>query len=508
MSKPRRTKRAAPEDLYKSCALGGDCFPDVQNKIEGKTLADRLLQIFGSFLYFGGLGIGTGKGTGGVTGYRPFGAAGSATRNPIRITPETIPRPTVPIDPLGGSEIIPLDVLDASSPSVVPLSEGIPENTIISSGTGPTVNIADLDLTTTIDIPTATNAVEHPAVIDTTEEGTAVLDVQSKPPPAKKFILDTTINENIELLPINPTANEQNVNVFVDTHFGGEVVGENIDYSNFAEVSLDNLPRSSTPAQRGNILKRPRDLYNRFTKQIPTDTLETIVRPSRQVTFEFENPAFDDEVSLTFNQDLAEVTAAPNTDFRDIQYLSKPRYSETESGRITYSRLGKRASMQTRSGLVIGERVHFYYNISDIAPAESIELATFGETSHDTIVINTDAESTFINFNDIAHLSEDNLLDENIEDFSNSHLVLSATDEYGDTYTIPTLPPGAGAKVFIPDVASELNYSFPIDTTSIPSYLPTVPYTPLIPTSVTVVGESYNLHPSLLKRKRKHKYIY
>ena len=41
-----RRKRAAVEDLYKSCKLGGDCPPDVVNKVEGKTLADRLLQIF------------------------------------------------------------------------------------------------------------------------------------------------------------------------------------------------------------------------------------------------------------------------------------------------------------------------------------------------------------------------------------------------------------------------------------------------------------------------------
>ena len=68
MSRPRRLKRASDVDLYKSCALGGDCFPDVQNKVEGKTWADTLLKVFGSLIYLGNLGIGTGRGSGGQFG--------------------------------------------------------------------------------------------------------------------------------------------------------------------------------------------------------------------------------------------------------------------------------------------------------------------------------------------------------------------------------------------------------------------------------------------------------
>ena len=30
----RRQKRASAEDLYKQCALGADCLPDVKNKYE------------------------------------------------------------------------------------------------------------------------------------------------------------------------------------------------------------------------------------------------------------------------------------------------------------------------------------------------------------------------------------------------------------------------------------------------------------------------------------------
>ena len=63
MNRSRR-KRASPTDLYKSCAMGGDCIPDVKNKIEGTTLADILLKVFGSVIYLGNLGIGTGRGSG------------------------------------------------------------------------------------------------------------------------------------------------------------------------------------------------------------------------------------------------------------------------------------------------------------------------------------------------------------------------------------------------------------------------------------------------------------
>ena len=511
MSKPRR-KRASPEDLYKSCAQGGDCFPDVQNKIQGTTLADRLLQVFGSILYFGGLGIGTGKGTGGATGYRPFGGGGAARPN-IRIQPEALPRPSVPIDPLGGAEIIPLDVIDATAPSVVPLTEGVPETTIISSGTGPTVTAGDLDVTTQIDINTFTNINEHPAVINVTDEGTTALDVQSLPPPSKKLILDSTVTDQIELLPLNKVYTDQNVNMFVDTHFEGQVVGGDATYTDIVlreEFEIEDIgPKTSTPTEKlQTVVGKAKRAYNRFVKQVPTSTLEAVVNPSRQVIFEVENPAFDDEVSLLFNQELAEVTAAPNPDFRDINYLSRPFFNETETGRVQYSRLGQRASMQTRSGLVIGEKVQFLYNISDIQPVETIELSTLGATSADSTVQDAQAESVFVDAQDITHLSytEDALIDENIEDFANAHLVLTTTDELGDTYDYPTIPPGSGYKLFIPNVDLALTVSSQRTEASVPSFLPEIPFSPLAPSAVTVFGDTFYLNPSLLKRKRKRNF--
>lgn len=268
MSKPRR-KRASPEDLYKSCALGGDCFPDVQNKIQGTTLADRLLQVFGSILYFGGLGIGSGKGTGGATGYRPFGGGGTVSRPSIRIQPESLPKPSVPIDPLGGAELIPLDVIDATAPSVVPLTEGVPETTIISSGTGPTITAEELDVTTQIDLNTFNNINEHPAVINVTDEGTTALDVQTLPPPSKKLILDSTITDQIELVPLHRIYTDQNVNMFVDTHFEGHIVGGDPNFTNIVlreEFEIEEVsPKTSTPTEKlSTAVGKARRIYNCF----------------------------------------------------------------------------------------------------------------------------------------------------------------------------------------------------------------------------------------------------
>lgn len=512
MSKPRR-KRASPEDLYKSCALGGDCFPDVQNKIQGTTLADRLLQVFGSILYFGGLGIGSGKGTGGATGYRPFGGGGTVSRPSIRIQPESLPKPSVPIDPLGGAELIPLDVIDATAPSVVPLTEGVPETTIISSGTGPTITAEELDVTTQIDLNTFNNINEHPAVINVTDEGTTALDVQTLPPPSKKLILDSTITDQIELVPLHRIYTDQNVNMFVDTHFEGHIVGGDPNFTDIVlreEFEIEEVsPKTSTPTEKlSTAVGKARRVYNRFVKHVPTSSLEAVVNPSRQVIFEFENPAFDDEVSLLFNQELAEVTATPNPDFRDINYLSRPFYSETESGRVQYSRLGQRASMQTRSGLVIGEKVQFTYNISDIEPVETIELSTLGTTSADSIIQNAQAESVFIDAQDSTPLSytEDLLLDEPNEDFANAHLVLTTTDDFGDTYDYPVIPPGLGYKLLIPNYNVTLN-SFQLPEASIPTILPEIPFAPYAPSPITVFGDTFYLNPSLLKRKRKQ-YFY
>nr|AYA93790.2 MAG: L2 protein [Human papillomavirus] len=499
MSRLRRTKRASVPDLYASCQLGGDCPTDVKNKVEHTTLADRLLQILGSVVYFGQLGIGSGKGTGGITGYRPLQNIPKVTSNKAI---ETI-RPNIPIDPLGGADIIPPNVIDASAPSVVPLTEiGTPEINIISSGTSTNINLGDLDITTTVDpISTTTGAAEHPAVINTTDEGTSVIDVQSGPPPPKRLQIDSSLHpiEHIELTVYPPfNQSDPNVNVFVDTQLGGEPVG--IDGSSFTNINLreefqieESIPRTSTPANR-NIASQAKDLYQRFTRQVPTQSLSSIAKPSRQVTFQFENPAFSEDVTLAFNQDVEEVTAAPNEQFRDIRTLTRPRLSETESGRVRYSRIGQKGSMKTRSGLTIGERVHYYYDISDITAGEIIELPTISssvQTSGESIIQDSQIDGIIL---------DDNLLDNFTEDFSNAHLVFTMTDELNETVDIISIPPGFGLNTLIPEYSNNVFQTEIIQTPVVP--LP-VPNRPLEPTNIDIYGEDYIIDPFYLKRKRK-----
>ncbi|ATQ38398.1 L2 [Gammapapillomavirus 13] len=499
MSRARRTKRASVQDLYTSCKLGGDCPEDVKNKVENTTLADRLLQILGSVVYFGQLGIGSGKGTGGITGYRPLqNTPRVGTNRPI----ESI-RPNIPIDPLGGSDIIPPTVIDATAPSVVPLTEtGTPEVNIISSGTGTNIELGELDIITNVDpTSTAVGTAEHPAVIDVTDEGTSVIDVQSGPPPPKRLQIDSSLKpyEHIELTVYPPyNQSDPNVNVFVDTHFGGDPVG--VDYTSFSDVNLreefeieQNIPRSSTPANK-NIATKAKDLYQRFTLQVPTQSLGAVARPSRQVTFQFENPAFSEDVTMAFNQDVEEVTAAPNEQFRDIQTLSRPRFSETESGHVRLSRIGQKASMKTRSGLIIGERVHYFYDISDITVGENIELPTISssvQTSGESIIQDSQIDGIVL---------DENLLDDFAEDFSNAHLIFTTTDEFNESVDIIGIPPEFGLKTFIPQYT---NNSLDSSQISMPVLPLSIPSAPLYPAAVIIFGEDYIIDPYYLRRKRK-----
>lgn len=513
MSNSRR-KRASVQDIYKSCQLGGDCPEDVKNKVENTTLADRLLQILGSIVYFGQLGIGSGKGTGGVTGYRPL----QNVRPSLSRVPETI-RPNIPIDPIGGADIIPPVVIDATAPSVVPLSEiGTPDVNIISSGTGPTVELGELDIVTAVDPTiTETGIPDHPAVIDVTDEGTSVIDVQTRPPPAKRLQLDTSLRpfEHIELTVFPHNSNtESNINIYVDTQFGGELVGA--DNPTFTDIELnvdDSVQRTSTPITEGKTIGRAKDLYNKYTQQIELQSLEAVSRPSRQVTFQFENPAFSEDVTLRFNQDVEEVTAAPNQQFADIAVLNRPRFGTTESGRVRLSRLGQKATMKTRSGLVIGEKVHYYYDLSTITEPETIELQTFstvGHTSGDALIQDSLIEGNIIDVFPIETelYTNEQLLDIANEEFSNSQLVFSYTDEENNTVDTISLFPNSTFSLSSP-LYNDTNVNWSTTSSiSVPTIVPFSPIQPSYPIQYGIYGENFSLDPYLISRKRKRVALY
>ena len=199
---------------------------------------------------------------------------------------------------------------------------------------------------------------------------------------------------------------------------------------------------------------------------------------------------------------------AGSEQLQDVTRLGDTRFSESPGGTIRVSRLGQRAGMITRSGLQVGRRVHFYYDISPIP--ESIEMRTFGEFSHEASIVDELTNSSFINpfeqpIEGSLEFSEDALLDTIDENFSGTHVVLTTTDYEGDTFDIPTFPPGISVKVFVDDYARSFNVFNPVSQDSI--VYPDQPYVPLQPASgVDVYYDDYDLHPSLKKRKRKRSF--
>nr|ATD50853.1 L2 protein [Human papillomavirus] len=504
MYRAGRNKRASAEQLYKQCATG-DCPPDVKNKIEGDTWADRLLKWFGSVVYFGGLGIGTGKGSGGSTGYRPLGGAGG---RPI----ENIPlRPTVPVDPIGPANIVPIDTVNPAGPAIVELTDvTLPDPSIIDIS-NPTTNLGagEIDTVSAVDPLTDVGGVGGNPTVISTADNTAILDVQAIPPP-KRFALDVNNTPTGTHLTVYASTQHPtpDINVFVTSGFEGEIVGD------VEEIPLDVLngmqefeleqpePKSSTPSTVvTRTLGKAKSLYNRFTEQVQTQNPNFLRQASRAVQFEFENPAFDDDVSYTFERDIAELDAAPDPAFRDVRVLHRPTYSTTDSGLLRVSRLGERASITTRSGLVLGRPVHFYQDLSIIEP-ETIELQPLNNTSHISTVVDTLLDSTVINPVFETNFNEDTLLDSYPEAFDNAHLVLTTTDTDNDIISLPSFAPGASVKVFINDYSSGLVVNNTVQLTKLlPSqYLPAVVY--------SLISDDYYLQPSYLRRKRKRSDIF
>lgn len=522
-TRAKRRKRDSVTNLYNQCQITGNCPPDVKNKVEGNTLADRLLKIFSSIIYTGGLGIGTGKGTGGSTGYTPLGGAGGGRLG----AGGTVVRPNIAVDPLGPAEVIPVDTIDPGAPAIIPLSEGDPISVTengVSGGLEPGVSTAGED--TNISVVTNTDPISDVThigggpVVTSTEDTAAVLELQPSPSAPPKRVVTSTSNYT------NPsfhtvfhsglsTSGSAEVHILVDSSIGGSVVGGE---GEFIELDLLNRPeefeildvrepRTSTPREGLNrALKRARDLYNRRVRQLPTRNQALISRPRQAVTFEFENPAFEDDVTQFFEQDLEQLASAPDIDFQDVVRLGSARLSETAEGRIRLSRLGQRGTIRTRSGAQIGEHVHFYYDFSTIEPPEAIDLSVLGETSGDATHIDAQAESILVDSENsnmplLEHTEED-LLDTQSEDFSNSHLILQ-TSGRDVSMTTPTLPPGVSLKVFIDDYAGSLTIHHPTDTDFIgPVPIPKPPDVPVV--VVDDYGTSdYILHPSLHRRKRK-----
>ena len=518
MYKAKRLKRDTVENIYRQCQVTGNCPPDVVNKVEQTTLADILLKIFGSVIYLGGLGIGSGSGAG-STGFRPI----SETVPVESIPPETtnveapIIRPSRPsrpttfgtrIDPISSAGNRPRPV-NPRGPAIVPLSEnGLPDPTIISTGAGPGTGINDFEVLTTVDTFEDINTVSgHPTVLHG-QEDIAILEVTPIDSVPHRIVIEhphTEASINIIESTLPPP---DSLNVFVDPNFTGIHVGEEIELQPINTIDEfeieENIPRTSTPARvLDAAIGRVRSLYNRIVEQAPTRNVDFLGQPSRAIVFEYENPAFQDDVSLTFERDLNEIAAAPDPTFTDVIQLNRPQFSETKEGLVRFSRLGSRGKISTRSGTLLRQKVHFYYDVSPIQTiSETIELQPINDSSDVLTIVDELSRSTFINPVFEENITEDALIDDVPNTFSDSHLALLG-DEEEEQIVVPTLVSNNISKPFVGDYFS--TFTTIGDTTeAIVPLVPNSSLTPVLPAVyIDPFGADFYLHPALLKRKKR-----
>lgn len=514
MNAAKRQKRDTAENLYKQCMITGNCPTDVVNKIENRTWADVLLQAFSSIIFLGNLGIGTGKGSAGV-GIRPIPGGGGIpeTIAPTTVpTRPTIPRPSVtrpsrpfsvpldtlsigsrPVDPTG---IKPIDVIDPTSPAIVTLTDTLPD-TVITVGEG---TIPDLEVVTD-----TTSIHGHPTVFQASDNELAILNVTPADPPPTKVVFATEITNPV----FESTAGhiDSSVDVFVNPFATTETItfGEKIPLEPInprSEFDIEDIPKTSTPMDTFNkYYNRAQQFYRRHIQQVPTRNPNLFGDVSRAIQFGFENPAFDPEVSIQFEQDVNDVTAAPDSDFAGIRKISRPVLTATSSGTVRVSRLGSRAGVRTRSGLTAGQDVHYYYDFSTI---EHIELPTISTNTSSTI-IEPSTQETILQPSVVSStiFNEEELLDSYNETFHNLHLEVPGEDSPDENIVIPIYN-SFSAKPIIVSIGDGTFYSAH-NTSAGQNILPNTPLYP-IPKDilVEVYSDDFILDPSLFtKRKRK-----
>lgn len=518
MARAKRVKRDSATNIYRTCKQAGTCPPDVINKVESTTIADNILQYGSAGVFFGGLGISTGKGTGGTTGYVPLGEGPS-----VRVggTP-TVIRPALVPDTIGPSDIIPVDTLNPVEPStssIVPLTES----------TGPDLLPGEVETIAEIH-PGPSRLPTDTPVTSTTSGSSAVLEVAPEPtPPARVRVSRTQYhNPSFQIITAStPTLGESSLadHIVVTSGSGGQAIGgmtpELIELQDFPsrysfEIEEPTPPRrTSTPMQRlQNVFRRRGGLTNRrLVQQVPVDNPLFLTQPSRLVRFQFDNPVFEEEVTQIFEQDLDTFNEPPDRDFLDVQSLGRPQYSETPAGYVRVSRAGQRRTIRTRSGAQIGSQVHFYRDLSSIDTEDPIELQLLGQHSGDATIVQGPVESTFVDINvdenplsEISAYSDDLLLDEANEDFSGSQLVVGGRRSTS-TYTVPHFETTRSSSYYVQDTKGYY-VAYPEDRDVSKDIIYPNPDLPVVIIHTYDTSGDFYLHPSLTKRlKRKRKYL-
>lgn len=520
MARAKRVKRDSATNIYRTCKQAGTCPPDVINKVESTTIADKILQYGSAGVFFGGLGISTGKGTGGTTGYVPLGE-GPAVR--VGNAP-TVIRPALVPDTIGPSDIIPVDTLNPVEPttsSIVPLTDS----------TGPDLLPGEVETIAEIH-PGPTRPPPDTAVTTSTNGSSAVLEVAPEPTPPSRVRVTRTQYHNPSFQVITestPTTGESSLadHILVTSGTGGQTIGgstpELIELQDFPsrysfEIEEPTPPRrTSTPIQRiqNAIRRRGGGLTNRrLVQQVNVENPLFVSRPSRLVQFQFDNPAFEEEVTQIFEQDIDTFNEPPDRDFLDIKTLGRPQYSETPAGYVRVSRLGKRGTIRTRSGTQIGSQVHFYRDLSTINTEDPIELQLLGEHSGDATIVQGPVESTFIDINvdenplseDFSAHSDDLLLDEANEDFSGSQLVVGGRRSTS-SYTVPRFETTRSGSYYVQDTKGYY-VAYPEDRDTSTDIIYPTPDLPVVIIHTFDTSGDFYLHPSLSRKfKRRRKYL-
>ncbi|BDH85313.1 putative minor capsid protein L2 [Four-toed hedgehog papillomavirus] len=511
MALNRRRKRAAVEDIYRTCKVSGTCPPDVINKVENTTVADKILQYGSVGVFFGDLGIGTGRGGGGRTGYVPLGE-GPGVR--VGITPV---RPSVSgIDTVGPRDILPVDAINPQGPSIIPLEDLPPAATIPMVVVDPVEVPPDFPVETfhVVTQPDTVSITPELSSVTTDGEGTAIIHVVQAQV-HRSFHENPAFSVGDTIDP-NPGESSASQHIFVahDSDSLGRVVGEDIPlrrlsrHGGTARNEAETSFSTSTPQDRdlnvGPPKRRP-GIYSRRYQQVEVTDPLFLSAPRKLVTF--DNPVFEDpDITLAFEQDIADVTGAPHSDFADIIKLGRPQYSTGPDGRVRVSRIGSRGTIRTRSGAVIGGQAHFFQDISSILPEESIELSYMGEHSGEAVLVQDISDFDIIDLADVSwptEYTDDELLD-HIEDL-------------GETVQL-VIGQAEGRRSRLSTVSHRVRRPLPnaIDapvSVSHPVYSPVDGKSPLRPKLIDpatepciIINDSgdFSLHVSLLRKRRKY----
>lgn len=458
-----RRKRASATDLYRTCKVSGTCPSDVIPKVEGNTLADKILKWASLGVFFGGLGIGTASGTGGRTGYIPIGG-----RPPSVVDIGPVSRPPVVIEPVG-----------ATDPSIVTLVE---DSSIIEAGA------VHPNFTGSSGFEVTTSSTTTPAVLDISPTGTTVQVSSTN-------FLNPAYTEPSIIDP--PQTGELSGHVLTSTPTAGSHSYEEIPMVTFASnAGTGSEPISSTPLPGVRRVAGPRlGLYTKATQQVPVADPAFVSRPASFATF--DNPIYDPEETIIFEH--PSIYTPPDPDFLDIVTLHRPALTSRQ-GTVRLSRVGQRASLRTRSGKRIGARVHFYHDISPIPSTTTgdIELQPLlpsGSSSADTLYdVYADDQHLDAVLQSVPSMSSRPLVP--------SNATISATS-VASSHTNVTVPLSTGLSVPAstgPDVELP-QFSVPVSVLT-PSFPATTPY------SIYIVGSDYYLFPSYIFFPKKHKRLH